>query len=204
MGGERSPERCSETGAPRAPGGSPQRLAVVLLAAVLFAGVMYALDATRGERLAEPDLSGAAAPAPAPAIRFLDEGGRELGPSDFAGSVVVLNVWATWCAPCRDEMPSLERLQDVLGGPRFQVVAVATDAGGAGTVRRFYERLGIRSLAVYLDHRGDAATRLGALGIPTTLVLGADGRELARVLGPARWSGEATIAALRRHIAATP
>jgi thiol-disulfide isomerase/thioredoxin len=100
---------------------------------------------------------------------------------------VLLNVWATWCPPCREEMPSLDRLQKSLGGPGFEVVALSIDAGGAPVVERFYKEIGIASLAIYVDSSMRAASQLAALGVPTTLLIDREGRELGRHAGPAQW-----------------
>ncbi len=126
-------------------------------------------------------------PKPLPDIRFQDAGGRTLGLSDFRGKVVVLNVWATWCGPCRREMPTLDRLQAALGGADFQVIALSIDRKGLDVVRKFYGEIGIRHLAMHIDSSGNAARELGALGLPTTLLIDRAGREIGRLVGPAEW-----------------
>ena len=87
-------------------------------------------------------------------------------------------------------MPSLDALQRRLGGPNFEVVAISTDANGVASVRAFYERLGIRSLAVYVDPTGAIGGRLRIAGLPTTVLVDRDGREIGRTTGPADWDGE--------------
>jgi thiol-disulfide isomerase/thioredoxin len=130
-----------------------------------------------------------AAPRPIAEIDFEDSAARKHTLAEFRGKVVLLNVWATWCAPCREEMPALDRLQQKLGGPRFEVLALSVDAGGAAAVKRFYEEIGVRSLAIYVDPAMRATGSLGLLGIPTTLLVDRDGREIGRRAGPAEWDG---------------
>jgi len=89
---------------------------------------------------------------------------------------VLLNLWATWCVPCRKEMPSLDRLQAQLGGPAFEVVALSIDKSPQA-VREFYREYGIRKLALYIDPSAEVTSTLGAVGIPTTLLVDGDGRE---------------------------
>ncbi len=118
---------------------------------------------------------------------FVDGAGRPVRLADFAGKVVLLNVWATWCAPCVRELPSLDRLQAELGGADFQVVAVAQDRGGAAVVQPFMEKHGVKALSAYFDALGAAGTALGVPGLPTSILIGRDGREVARMLGVADW-----------------
>jgi thiol-disulfide isomerase/thioredoxin len=146
-----------------------------------------------------PDV--ARAPRPLPDVRFLDGAGAPRSLADFPGRVVLLNVWATWCAPCREEMPALDRLQASLGGPGFEVVALSLDRGGAQMVKRFYEELGLRALGIYVDEDGEALSKLGAAGIPLTLLVDRDGREQWRVLGPRNWDQPAEANRIRSHLA---
>jgi len=128
-----------------------------------------------------------AAPRPVSELAFEDGAGRSRSLSQWRGKVVLLNVWATWCAPCREEMPALERLQRKLGGRDLEVLALSIDSAGAAPVKRFYEELGIRSLGVYVDRSMRATATLGALGVPTTLLIDREGREIGRRTGPAEW-----------------
>jgi len=140
------------------------------------------------------------APRVMPEVRFQDGAGRPLSLADFRGRVVLLNVWATWCPPCREEMPSLDRLQAKLGGPDFEVVTLSIDVNGVPAVRRFYREVGIKTLKIYIDPTTDAAGRLGFPGIPGTLLIDRDGRELGRTVGPAEWDGPEAIALIQRVI----
>jgi thiol-disulfide isomerase/thioredoxin len=141
------------------------------------------------------------APKPIAALAFDDDEGRSRSLADFKGKVVLLNIWATWCVPCRKEMPALDRLQAALGGPDFEVVALSIDRGGMDVVRKFLGDIGVRHLAVYLDTAGKAMRALGALGLPTTLLVGRDGLELGRLVGPAEWDSPEAIAFVRSIIA---
>lgn len=141
---------------------------------------------------------------PAPVVSdfgFTDAEGRRLGLAGFRGRTVLLNIWATWCAPCREEMPALDRLQAELGGPAFEVVALSIDRGGADAVRAFYEKVGIANLAVYIDRPNASGRALRVVGIPTTLLMDRDGREIGRAVGPVEWDGPATVGLLRRAMA---
>jgi hypothetical protein len=84
-------------------------------------------------------------------------------------------------------MPALDRLQGALGGTDFEVVPLSIDRGGIETVRNFYSEIGVRHLAMYIDSSGQALRALGAVGLPTTLIIDRDGQEIGRVIGPAEW-----------------
>ena len=99
-----------------------------------------------------------------PEVRFQDDQGRDLTLGDFRGRVVVLNVWATWCVPCRKEMPTLDRLQARLGGKDFLVVALSLDRKGVEAVRGFYQEVGVENLAIYVDPSGKGSHALGHSG----------------------------------------
>tara|TARA_R110002124_G_scaffold138219_2_gene301551 strand:+ start:4532 stop:5017 length:486 start_codon:yes stop_codon:yes gene_type:complete len=118
---------------------------------------------------------------------FVDSDSRELSLADFRGKVVLLNVWATWCVPCREEMPTLDSLQARLGGEDFHVLPLSVDQAGLEPVRRFYEEIGIRHLGMYLTKDLRAMIALEVIGLPTTLIIDREGREIARRVGPAKW-----------------
>jgi thiol-disulfide isomerase/thioredoxin len=136
-------------------------------------------------------------PRTLPDFTFTDEAGREHRVADFAGQVLVINLWATWCPPCVAEMPTLDRLQEKLGGIGVRVLALSQDRGGAAVVRRFYERTGVEHLGVWLDPRGAAARSLGARGLPTTLIATRDGREALRLAGEAEWDSPEMVTLIR-------
>jgi thiol-disulfide isomerase/thioredoxin len=142
----------------------------------------------------------ATGPKPVPELSFLDAEGNEVTLADFAGEVVVLNLWATWCAPCRREMPSLDRLQAALGEDGLRVIALSLDRGDVAKVSDFFADLEVANLEVYHDPTGGAGRELGAPGLPTTDVIDRTGQEVGRLLGPAEWDGADALALLRSLI----
>jgi thiol-disulfide isomerase/thioredoxin len=130
------------------------------------------------------------APEDLPEVKFLDAAGKERTLADWRGKVVLLNLWATWCLPCRKEMPALDRLQREMGSDKFQVVAVSVDRTGLAGAKKFLADTGAETLALYADPTARMATTLRAAGLPATLLLDRQGRELGRFLGPAEWDGE--------------
>lgn len=134
---------------------------------------------------------------PVPAVQFIDGEGSLRGVADFQGKVVLLNVWATWCGPCREEMPTLDRLQKQLGSADFEVVALSVDQAGEQVVRDFYQAVGVQHLGLYIDSSALAAIELSAIGLPTTLLLDRQGREI----GAAEWDSPEVVVYLREVIA---
>jgi len=114
--------------------------------------------------------------------------------------VVLLNVWATWCVPCRKEMPTLDRLQAKLGGKDFLVIPLSIDREGVAPVKRFYQELKFEKLAIYVDPSGKGSQALAIPGVPTTLLIDRQGREVARKMGPAEWDGEETLSLVKQTI----
>ena len=139
-------------------------------------------------------------PKPLPEIQFENGQGEGMSLADFRGKVVLLNIWATWCAPCRREMPTLDRLQAELGGPDFQVVALSLDRKGLPIVQEFYKELGLETLPIYVDESGKAQRALSVLGLPTTLLLDRDGNEIGRLLGPAEWDSSEMVSFIRGYV----
>lgn len=139
-------------------------------------------------------------PRPLPELRFVDSEGRPLTLADFRGKVILLNIWATWCIPCLREMPTLDRLQAKLGGPRFEVVVLSIDIGGIPVVEKFYRALKLDSLGIYVDKTLRVQRDLGIVGIPTTLLIDRQGREIGRLAGPAEWDSKEAIKAIRRYL----
>ena len=137
-------------------------------------------------------------PKPIPPVAFTDEADHSLSLADFKGRAVLLNLWATWCVPCRKEMPSLDRLQAKLGGSRFQVIAVSIDNQGGVVVQPFYRELGLQSLGIYLDASGKTPSALDIEGVPATLLIDANGREIGRKLGALEWDSATVIDTLRK------
>ena len=133
-------------------------------------------------------------PVAAPGVAFENRAGERLTPADFRGKVILLNLWATWCAPCIRELPSLDRLNAKLGGESFEVVALSIDRKGWPVIDAFFARLGIETLAGYLDATMRATAAMGATSLPTTILIDTQGREIGRMNGPAEWDSEAAEA----------
>ena len=106
----------------------------------------------------------------------------------------VVNFWATWCAPCRKEMPALDALQQKLGSPDFEVVALSLDRQGAETARAFLNETKATNLKLYVDPTAKTLDGLKAVGLPATILIDREGREVGRLLGPAEWSSPEAIA----------
>ena len=135
-----------------------------------------------------------------PKVEFVDDRGRKLSLEDFRGKVVLLNIWATWCPPCREEMPSLDRLQSRLGGSEFQVLALSTDMNGVNAVRSFYQKAHIDSLEMFMDQTGEAEIKLKIPGLPTTMLIDRSGAAIGVRVGPAQWDGEEIIALIQKEL----
>ena len=133
-------------------------------------------------------------------VRYLTEDGSRGDMEDFRGKVILVNVWATWCVPCREEMPTLDALQAELGGDNFEVVALSIDRAGSPVVRRFYDEIGVTNLKMYVDQTMLSMTALRAVGLPTTILIDAQGRELGRLVGPAEWDDPEMVTFLRSFI----
>lgn len=132
---------------------------------------------------------------------FSDAEGRKLTLEDFHGKVVLLNVWATWCISCREEMPTLDALEAQLGEADFVVIPLSIDKAGLPAVGKFYDEIGITHLGMYLAESIRAQFALGVFGLPTTILIGRDGRELGRLVGPAEWDSPEMIAFFQSIIA---
>jgi thiol-disulfide isomerase/thioredoxin len=139
-------------------------------------------------------------PRPVPDLPFADGKGRPVRFADFRGKVVLLNLWATWCAPCRREMPALDKLQAALGGPGFQVVALSVDRFGDKLVPPYYRAVGLAHLGIYLDPKGTVQWALGVAGLPTSVLIDGRGREVGRLEGPAEWMAPEARALIRHFM----
>ena len=127
-------------------------------------------------------------PLDVPDFAFEGPGGEKQTSADLKGKVVLLNIWATWCVPCREEMPQLNALQSELGGDGFEVVAINIDKGGPEKAQKFLTETGASDLQAYYDPTGKLFATLKAVGMPTTLLLDPEGKEVGRLVGPANWA----------------
>jgi thiol-disulfide isomerase/thioredoxin len=137
-------------------------------------------------------------------VAFVDGKGGELTLARWKGRVALVNLWATWCAPCRREMPSLAGLQKQLGSADFEVVAISVDLKGLAASSAFLKDTGSDALALYADPSGKLLNDLMAPGLPVTVLVDRQGREAARMVGPADWSSPEAVALIRAALAETP
>ena len=129
-------------------------------------------------------------PAAAARARFRADDGSALTLSDYQGKFILLNFWATWCAPCRKEMPMLSELQAELGGDEFEVVTLATGRNPARVIKKFFADAGIDNLPLHRDPKHKVAREMGVFGLPITVILNPGGQEIARMQGDAHWSSD--------------
>jgi thiol-disulfide isomerase/thioredoxin len=144
-----------------------------------------------------------ASPQPAPEMSFTALDGKPISLADFKGKLVVLNLWATWCQPCLKEMPSLAKLEAKLG-PGLVVLAVSEDRGGADLVKPFLAKLDLDKITIGLDPKSNAIRALHARGLPTSLVVDADGKMLGTVEGAADWGSDRMVEALTKLMPLSP
>jgi len=212
---------------------NPKRVAIRRLALVIvggFAGVAIGLAAVYGigamQRNADPvcrpsaelakrlaplargevaAINIAAEPKRLPDLAFNDAGGQPRKLSDFRGRTVLLNLWATWCVPCRKEMPALDALQARLGGEQFQVVAVNIDTRNLDKPKAWLDEVGIKGLGYFADPSAKVFQDLKAigkaLGMPTTLLIDPEGCELGTLAGPAEWASDDAIKLIKAAVA---
>ncbi|MEQ8394028.1 TlpA disulfide reductase family protein [Thalassobaculum sp.] len=182
----------------------PWRLGILSGAvAAVLAGAVVAVGATGGP----PPLSGGYGAydplperVPAPSTAFLDPDGRPIKLDAYRGSLVLLNVWATWCAPCVKELPSLDRLQAALGSDRFRVVLVSVDRKGLEVAAPFLKRVGVTNLRTAADPKSELARALGAAGLPTSILLDSEGRIIGKMLGDAEWDSPSAKALILHYL----
>ncbi len=153
---------------------------------------------------ASPGFAFPAEPRALPDLRFVDAAGRSHALSELRGRPLVLNIWATWCVPCRTEMPTLDRLQAILAGTDALVVPLSIDSKGLPVVTAFYREIGIKSLGIYVDSSGVTSSRIATVGVPTTLLVNRDGREIGRKLGAAVWDSPDMVSLIRSRLDLKP
>ncbi len=138
--------------------------------------------------------------APTPALAFRDRAGAALDLGKFAGRVVLVNFWATWCAPCIREMPSLVRLHQRLGGDAFTVIALSQYRKGFDVIDPFIANLKLSALPVFHDPKSRSALALKIPGLPTSVLFDRAGRELGRLAGHAEWDTDEAVALIRHYL----
>ena len=179
------------------------RLLTVYMARALCANAALA-DTAALEALREGDLKKLMfhpTPKPASEAEFQLADGAGTGTLDeYQGKYVLLNFWATWCAPCREEMPTLSALQTEFGDDSFEVVTLATGRNSPAGIVKFFDEQGITNLPRHQDQKQAIARDMAVLGLPVTVILNPEGEEIARLMGEADWysdSARAIINALK-------
>jgi len=136
-------------------------------------------------------------PLKVPDLAFRDASGKALTLADFKGRTVLLNLWATWCVPCRKEMPTLDALEGKLGGSKFEVVAVNIDTRDADKPKQFLKDIGVQKLSYYADSSAKTFQDLKnigrAFGMPTTMLIDGQGCEIGTIAGPAEWASDDAV-----------
>ena len=170
-------------------------LVAALLLVLPGPGALAQADAAAPGQAPLGEFIPASRPRPAPPTGFTDAEGKTLSLRDFAGKLVLVNLWATWCAPCRHEMPSLERLQTGLGD-KITILAISEDRGGSKAVAPFIAKLGLRAVKIYLDPESAVGGAFKVDGLPTSFLIDRQGRVLGRVEGEAEWDSPKMLAIL--------
>ena len=176
-------------------GGNVRKILIVLYTAFLIGANAAAADVAA---LRDGDMKKLAlheAPVPLPEAVLLDAEDGEHSLADYKGRWVVLNFWATWCAPCRREMPSLERLQAAM--PELAVVPVATGRNAVEGIRRFFDEAGVTALPILRDPKSNLSRGMGVMGLPVTVILNPAGEEVGRLIGDAHWDAPEAQAVLK-------
>lgn len=180
---------------------------------VWFAAAYTALSLCANPGFADPDIAALrdgsmkklvvhSTPKPTPDATFETFDGEPMTLDAYDGQVVVLNFWATWCAPCRKEMPELNALQQEFGGDDFQVVTIATGRQSPQGIRRFFDEAGVTDLPMHRDPKQALARKMAVLGLPITVILDSDGNEIARLRGDAEWHSDSARAIVGALVAA--
>ena len=137
------------------------------------------------------------------AFKLADDAG-EATLADYRGKYVLLNFWATWCAPCRKEMPQLSELQTEFGGDDFEVLTIATGRNSPTGIKKFFEEIQVDNLPRHQDPRQKLAGQMGIFGLPITVLIDPEGREVARLRGDANWSSDNAKAIIATVLGQTP
>lgn len=168
------------------------------IAAILYTGLVTLAnpalaDLSAAEAMREGDmkkLTFHSDPQTAGTSEFTTFDGAPLSLADYGDKWVLLNFWATWCAPCRKEMPMLSELQTEFGGDDFEVVTIATGRNPPPAMKTFFEDIGVTNLPLHRDPKSALAREMGVLGLPITVILNPDGQEVARMRGDADWASD--------------
>lgn len=152
---------------------------------------------TAGQNLGQ--FTALSAPLPAPALAFTTRDGATKQLADFKGKLVLVNLWATWCVPCVEEMPSLDRLQAQLGD-KLTILAISEDRQGETAVAPFLQKNGIQRLAIFLDPKSAATNEFSAQGLPSSYLIARDGTIVGKEEGGAAWDSSEMVAKLQPYL----
>lgn len=177
------------------------RSIVLYTALSLFANTVAAADLSAYRTGAMDKLVVFDKPLPVPDLPFNDETGAMHSLADFRGKVVLVNFWATWCVPCREEMPTLNALQREMGGDDFAVVTIASGRNPQGQIDRFFKQSEITDLPRYQDESQRIARGMGIIGLPVSVLIDTNGHEVARLIGEADWNDKAAHDLIKAVIA---
>ncbi len=177
-------------------------IAIVAVAAFALRDPAQPLPTTLENRAALEDLREGTmkklvfhpAPKPVGTSAYETESGAKATLADHKGRYVLLNFWATWCAPCRKEMPMLAALQEDFGGEDFEVLTIATGRNNPAQIKKFLDEIGAASLPQHRDPSSALAREMAVLGLPVTVILSPEGAEIARMTGDAEWDSESARA----------
>lgn len=139
-------------------------------------------------------------PRPAPETPFLAGNGTAVTLQDFKGRVLLVNFWATWCAPCVKELPSLDELQLKLGGEGLLVMAINQDRGGERVAAPFLKKLDVNRLGLFLDPKMKLGRSFGVRALPWTILIDREGRVVGQLAGYAEWDSEEAVALIRHYL----
>ncbi len=182
------------------------RLIPLYMALALGANAALAADAETLAPLREDSLKRLilhSQPKPVTPVDFdLEDEGGTASLEDYKGKYVLLNFWATWCAPCRKEMPQIAELQAEFGGDKFEVLTLATGRNSPAGIKKFFEENGINNLPRHQDPSQAVAREMGVIGLPITVIIDPDGNEIARLIGDAEWNSDSAKAIISTLVAA--
>ncbi|OKH87805.1 TlpA disulfide reductase family protein [Thalassospira sp. TSL5-1] len=167
------------------------KLGVIVAISAIYASPAFA-NVDVPDELSKLDSQTHAGPLP-DKTAFSDENGNIHDLKDFRGTVLLVNLWATWCAPCVKEMPDLNELADKMANKPFRVLAISQDRGGAKDVQTFYKENDIHNLSTALDPKGVMARSFKVRGLPTSILIGRDGNIIGYIEGIAPWTDPAVV-----------
>lgn len=181
----------------------------LLRSAVLYTALALGANGLAAQTIPDALLSGDmrkiavhTTPLDVPTVTFLRDDGATKSLADYKGKLILLNFWATWCAPCRKEMPMLSALQTEFGGDDFEVLTIATGRDNAMKIDRFMDGINVKNLPRHQDIGQPLARAMGILGLPVVILINPEGQEIARLIGPAQWDAPEARALIAGLIAA--